>query len=71
FNGGWLAYFGYDHGRTIESIPSNAIHDINLPQMAIGLYIDALIYDKLQQRWFYVSQPNIDRLALYLQYLDK
>ena len=70
FNGGWLGYFGYDLGRTIENIPTHAIEDINLPQMAIGLYLDALIYDKQQQSWFYVSQPNTDRLALYEQYLN-
>jgi para-aminobenzoate synthetase component 1 len=38
--------------------------------MAIGLYLDALIYDKQQQSWFYVSQPNTNRLALYEQYLN-
>ncbi|WP_028835044.1 MULTISPECIES: aminodeoxychorismate synthase component I [unclassified Pseudoalteromonas] len=69
FNGGWLGYFGYDLGRTIEQLPSSALHDINLPQMAVGLYLDALIYDKQLRTWFYVSQPNVDRLWLYQQYL--
>jgi para-aminobenzoate synthetase component 1 len=70
FNGGWLGYFGYDLGRIIESIPSTALNDIDLPQMAVGLYLDALIYDKQTKTWFYVSQPNINRLALYQRYLD-
>jgi len=69
FNGGWLGYFGYDLGRTIEQLPSSALNDIDLPQMAVGLYLDALIYDKQLDTWFYVSQPNINRLSLYQQYL--
>lgn len=71
FNGGWLGYFGYDLGRTIERMPSIALNDIDLPQMAVGLYLDALIFDKQQQCWFYVCQPNSDRLALYQQYLSE
>ncbi|MDN3380012.1 MULTISPECIES: aminodeoxychorismate synthase component I [unclassified Pseudoalteromonas] len=70
FNGGWLGYFGYDFGRVIEKLPENAINDIDMPQLAVGLYPDALIYDKQQSTWFYIAQPNTDRLALYLSALD-
>jgi para-aminobenzoate synthetase component 1 len=70
FCGGWLGFFGYDLGRTIETLPSTSENDIAIPQMALGLYPDALIHDKQQQTWFYVSQPSVNRLALYQHYLD-
>ncbi|MBQ4833276.1 aminodeoxychorismate synthase component I [Pseudoalteromonas sp. MMG010] len=70
FNGGWLGFFGYDLNRSIEHIPQLAKHDIDMPQMAVGLYLDALIFDKQCNSWFYVSQPKVNRLALYESYLQ-
>lgn len=70
FTGGWLGFFGYDLGRYIERMPDLAEQDITLPQMSIGLYLDALIYDNQQQLWFYVSQPGVDNLQHYLNALD-
>ncbi|GEK09895.1 aminodeoxychorismate synthase component I [Pseudoalteromonas sp. SCSIO 43201] len=70
FTGGWLGYFGYDFGRYIEQIPSTADQDISLPDTHIGLYPDALIFDKTANAWFYVSQPKTDRLANYLSRIE-
>lgn len=71
FNGGWLGFFGYDLGRAIEQIPEQACNDITMPQMAIGLYLDALIYDKHLNAWFYIAQPNVNRLTIYLEPLKQ
>ncbi|MDK1290043.1 aminodeoxychorismate synthase component I [Pseudoalteromonas umbrosa] len=71
FCGGWLGYFGYDLGRYIESLPQNAISDIPLPDTVVGLYLDALIYDNKQSQWYYVSQPQVERLNDYLQLIEK
>jgi para-aminobenzoate synthetase component 1 len=52
FSGGALGYFGYDLGRYLEQLPSHSQHDIQLPDMAIGLYSFALVLDKqMQQLW--------------------
>ncbi|MGB1322229.1 MAG: aminodeoxychorismate synthase component 1 [Vibrio gallaecicus] len=45
FTGGALGYFSYDLGRRVERIPALAHHDINAPDMAIGLYDWAVIVD--------------------------
>ncbi|QZN97716.1 aminodeoxychorismate synthase component 1 [Symbiopectobacterium purcellii] len=49
FQGGALGLFGYDLGRRVETLPSQAKQDIHLPDMAVGIYDWALIADHQQQ----------------------
>ncbi|MGX9742135.1 aminodeoxychorismate synthase component 1 [Pseudocitrobacter corydidari] len=58
FIGGALGLFGYDLGRRFEQLPRHAQQDIDLPDMAVGIYDWALIVDHHQQTVTLVSQRN-------------
>jgi len=60
FLGGALGYFSYDLGRRFEQVPTIAKQDINLPEMAIGFYDRAVIFDKTSTT-FYLICPDKDR----------
>lgn len=50
FQGGALGLFGYDLGRRFETLPDQAQADMQVPDMAVGIYRWALIVDHhLQQ----------------------
>lgn len=49
FQGGALGLFGYDLGRRFERLPTQAADDINVADMAVGLYDWALIVDHQRQ----------------------
>ena len=64
FQGGALGLFGYDLGRRFENLPSHAKADIDLPDMAVGIYDWALIVDHHQQSVTLLSYQDCDaRLA--------
>jgi len=58
FLGGALGYFAYDLGRRFENLPSVAEQDINLPEMAVGLYNKAVVYDKKSALFYLVCPDN-------------
>jgi para-aminobenzoate synthetase component 1 len=52
FLGGAMGYLSYDLGRRFEKLPKTTTQDINLPEMAMGLYNKAIIFDKTTQKFF-------------------
>lgn len=55
FIGGVLGLLGYDLGRRLEKLPTRAERDIELPDLAVGIYDWAWIVDhKTQQMHFLV-----------------
>lgn len=64
FCGGAMGYFAYDLGRRIESLPEQAQHDIDVPDMAIGIYDWAVIVDhQLRRTWLYSMGKDERTLA--------
>ena len=52
FCGGALGYFSYDLGRRLERLPEIAKKDIDMPDMAVGIYDWAVIIDHhLRRAW--------------------
>lgn len=58
FCGGAVGYFSYDLGRQFETIPSTSIVDITLPDMAVGFYKSAIIYDRIKQQFSLISHDD-------------
>lgn len=49
FIGGAVGYFSYDLGRRLESLPGRSIDSDRLPEMAVGVYREALVVDHGRQ----------------------
>ena len=55
---GAMGYFSYDLGRRFEQLPSRAIRDIELPEMAVGLYNKAIVFDHSQQSYYLICSED-------------
>lgn len=52
FNGGFAGYLSYDLGRQIERLPAKNAIEYRTPTAGLGLYLDALVFDKSsRQLW--------------------
>lgn len=69
FQGGALGLFGYDLGRRFETLPQQAAADIQLPDMAVGIYDWALVADHQLQRLTLVAHHDIGQRLDWLQSL--
>ncbi|MBU9855047.1 aminodeoxychorismate synthase component 1 [Rahnella bonaserana] len=67
FLGGALGLFGYDLGRRVENLPQIAVRDIELPDMAVGIYDWALIADHHLQRLTLICHGDISARLRWLE----
>ncbi|MBL0711483.1 MAG: aminodeoxychorismate synthase component I [Colwellia sp.] len=70
FLGGALGYLAYDLGRRFEKLPTLAEQDINEPEMAIGIYSQAVIFDHKKQQYFLIC-PQHKRQEIEAFLLEK
>jgi para-aminobenzoate synthetase component 1 len=67
FNGGSLGYFSYDLGKRFEQLPNQTTQDIELAEMSVGIYLQALVFDhKQQQFWLVCPDTQRESLTLYI-----
>jgi len=60
---GALGYFSYDLGRRFEQLPQQAIKDIDIPEMAVGIYSHAIIFDNKNEQYYLVC-PESNRKSI-------
>ncbi len=58
FKCGAVGYFAYDLGRQFEELPSIANNDIQIPEMAVGIYSQAVIYDNIEQTFYLLCKSD-------------
>lgn len=64
FCGGAMGYFSYDLGRNMKTLPEVARQDINMPDMAIGIYDWAVIIDHNVRRAWLASFCRFEKTEI-------
>ncbi len=63
FQGGAAGMFGYDLARNLEDIPEIGSSDPNMPDMAVGIYHQAICFDHDNRTAFYMVQAESQQEA--------
>ena len=63
FIGGAVGFFGYDLARQLEPLPECALADIDLEDMAIGLFDWAIMADHKEKKLVLLQPEGDDRLS--------
>lgn len=68
FLGGAIGYLGFELGRHIERLPATTVDDVGAPDLAVGWYDAALLWDEVEGIGRLVGRPQAvealrDRLA--------
>ncbi len=71
FCGGALGYFAYDLGRILETLPEIAKQDINMPDMAVGIYDWSVIVDHHVRRAWLASFCRFEKTESIWQQLQE
>ncbi|MEM8844532.1 MAG: aminodeoxychorismate synthase component I [Pseudomonadota bacterium] len=64
FTGGAIGFFSYDLGRRIERIPNLAIDDMDMPDMAVGIYHWAYVADHVEKKATMVGNMSEPRVRI-------
>ncbi|MGL5953357.1 MAG: aminodeoxychorismate synthase component 1 [Providencia rustigianii] len=67
FNGGAMGIWSYDLGRRIEKLPAIATSELQFPDMAVGIYLWALIVDHQAQTVTLFSYDDVEQRLAWLQ----
>ena len=65
FTGGAMGFFSYDLGRKIERIVNLAEDDMQVPDMAVGIYRWAYIADHIEKKAVLVGDMSDQHVRLY------
>ena len=58
FAGGAIGYLGFELARHIERLPASTVDDVGAPDLALGWYDAALVWDGIEQRGWLSGTPE-------------